>query len=115
MGIVCYHTRAFERSKLLLNCALSLKEQLGNKRGKARIYGQLGLLAAAEGNREEAGKNLLEALAIFAEFQDKSSIEITVRNLARIYQATKDESLLEAIAGVFGISLEEAQQAVEST
>jgi hypothetical protein len=43
--------------------------------------GQLGLLAEAEKNFTEAGQNLLQALEIFAQFQDQHSVEITVNIL----------------------------------
>jgi hypothetical protein len=74
----------------------------------------LGLLAEAENNFTEAGQNLLQALEIFSQFQDQHSVEITVNNLSRIYQATQDQSLLEAIAKVLGTSIEEIAQALIS-
>ena len=82
---------------------------------QASTYGQLGLLAEAENNFTEAGQNLLQALEIFAQFQDQHSVEVTVRNLSSIYQATQDQSLLEAIAKVFGVTVEEVRQKFEST
>ena len=67
----------------------------------------MGLLAEAENNFTEAGQNLLQALEIFAQFQDQHSVKMTVNILSRIYQTTQDQSLLEAMAKVLGITVEE--------
>ena len=67
----------------------------------------MGLLAEAENNFTEAGQNLLQALEIFAQFQDQHSVGITVRNLSRIYQTTQDQSLLEAMAKILGVTVED--------
>lgn len=71
-------------------------------------------LAEAENNFTEAGQNLLQALEIFAQFQDQYSVEMTVNNLSRIYQATQDQSLLETMAKVLGVTVETIKQALES-
>ena len=72
-------------------------------------------LAEEENNFTEAGQNLLQALEIFAQFQDQHSVEIVVSILSRIYQATQDQSLLEAMAKVLGVTVEDILQALEST
>jgi hypothetical protein len=95
--------------------AIAIYIEFGDRYSQAKIYGQLGLLAEAENNFTEAGQNLLQALEIFAQFQDQHSVEMAVNYLSRIYQATQDQSLLETMAKVLGITIEEVRQKLEST
>ena len=67
----------------------------------------MGLLAEAANNFTEAGENLLQALEIFVQFQDQHSMRIALSNLSRLYQATQDQSLLEAMAKILGVTVEE--------
>ena len=67
----------------------------------------MGLLAEAANNFTEAGENLLQALEIFVQFQDQHSMRIALRNLSRIYQSTQDQNLLEVMAKVLNVNVEE--------
>jgi hypothetical protein len=69
--------------------AIAFKIEFGDRYSQALTYGQLGLLAEAENNFTEAGQNLLQALEIFAQFQDQHSVGMTVDNLSCLYQATQ--------------------------
>jgi hypothetical protein len=66
------------------------------------------------GELEEAKTNFLQACQIWAQFNDEHSVQtFSIPSLARLYETTKDESLLEAIAEVFGISVEEVRQELD--
>lgn len=95
--------------------ALAIYIEFGDGYSQANTYGQLGLLAEAENNFTEAGQNLLQALEIFAQFRDQHSVEMVLSILSRIYQATQDQSLLEAMAKVLGVTVEELKQILELT
>ena len=53
-------------------------------------------------------------LQITAESNDEHGLGISMRNLARFYQATQDPSILETIAQLFGTTVEEVLGALET-
>ncbi len=115
LGIVAQELREYGEARQNYQQALAIKIEFDDCYSQASTYGQLGLLAEAENNLTDAGQNLLQALDIFAQFQDQHGVEMTVRNLSRIYQATQDHSLLETMAKFLGVTIEEVRQKLEST
>ncbi len=109
LGIVAQKLREYAEARRNYQLALEIYVEFGDRYEQASTYGQLGLLAEAEGNLPEAGENLLRALEIFNQFEDSHSVDITVRNLSRIYAATQDESLLESIAQILGVTVAEVR------
>ncbi|MEG3438775.1 hypothetical protein V0288_16735, partial [Pannus brasiliensis CCIBt3594] len=95
--------------------ALAIYVEFGDRYNQAGTYFHLGKVAEALGEMEEAKANYLLDLQITAEFNDRHGLGISLRNLGRFYQDTKDDSLLEALAGIFGVGVEEVRQAIEST
>ena len=114
LGTIALELREYGEARQNYQQALAIKIEFGDRYSQALTYGQLGLLAETENNFTEAGQNLLQALEIFAQFQDQHSVGIALRNLSRIYQATQDQSLLEATAKVLGVTVEEIAQAFSS-
>jgi len=114
LGNVALELQEYGEARQNYQQTLAILIEFGDRYSQARTYGQLGLLAEAENNFTEAGQNLLKALEIFAQFQDQHSVGMTVDNLSRIYQATQDQSLLETIANVSGVTVEEIRQRLES-
>jgi tetratricopeptide (TPR) repeat protein len=114
LGILAQELREYGEARQNYQQALAIYIEFGDRYSQGRTYGQLGLLAEAENNLTEAGQNLLQALEIFAQFQDQHSVGIALRNLSRIYQATQDQSLLEAMAKVFGVTVDKLAQAFSS-
>ena len=115
MGSVAQKLREHGEARQNYQQALASFIEFSDRYSQAGTYGQLGILAAAENNLTEAGQNLLQALEIYAQFQDQHSVEMTVRNLSHIYQATQDQSLLESMAKVLGVTVDEVQQKFQST
>ena len=107
LGIVAQELREYGEARQNYQQALAIKIEFGDPYSQASTYGRLGLLAEAENNFTEAGQNLLQALKIFAQFQDQHSVEIALNNLSRIYRATQDQSLLETMAKILGVTVEE--------
>ena len=63
---------------------------------------------------EQAREYLLKALTIFDEFNDKYKLDFTLDILNRLWQASRDYSIPEAVASTFGVSEEEAEARLES-
>ncbi len=115
LGLVAQALREYGEARQNCQQALAIYIEFGDGYSQANTYGQLGLLAEAENNFTEAGQNLLQALEIFAQFRDQHSVEMVLSILSRIYQATQDQSLLEAMAKVLGVTVEELKQILELT
>ncbi|MFP4006751.1 MAG: tetratricopeptide repeat protein [Spirulinaceae cyanobacterium] len=109
LGIVAQQLREFDQACRHYQQALDIYIEFGDFYEQAGTYHQIGLLAAAQENYPEATKNLLLALQIFGQFNDSYNAQITLGNLARIYQQTQDESIFAKIAKVLGISPNDLQ------
>ena len=77
-------------------------------------YHQLGRVAEEQRRFAEAADLYLKALTLFAEFEDGHSMAIVLRSLARLRQASGDESLTGKIADVLGVSAEEAAKLLDA-
>ena len=75
------------------------------------------MLTIANASLDNSSKNnFLQALNIWLEFNDEYSIQtFSIPSLSRLYQATQDQSLLETMANVLGVTVEAILQALEST
>jgi tetratricopeptide (TPR) repeat protein len=100
----------YEQARSHYQQALDIKIEFGDRYRQAGNYGQLGLLAVAQQDYDQAQQNLQQALTIFVEFNDQHSTEITLRNLARLYQTTQDDRLLTPVAQCLGTTPAEVQQ-----
>ena len=114
LGILAFNLRDFGQARNYYQQALDIKIEFGDSYNCASTYGQLGLLAEELKDFAQAQVNLLQALEIFAEFNDEHSLGITLHNLARIYDITKDESILRTIAQLFGVTVEEVEKVFEN-
>jgi len=57
----------------------------------------------------------LQALNLWLEFKDEYSVQtFSIPSFSRLYQATQDQSLLEAMAKVLGTTVEEIKPMLES-
>jgi tetratricopeptide (TPR) repeat protein len=113
LGIVAQKLWEYAEARRNYQLALEIYVEFGDLYEQAGTHGQLGLLAEDEGNLLEAGANLLQALEIFEQFQDSHSVDMSIHNLAHIYQATQSESLLESIAQILGMTVAEVRGRME--
>ena len=110
LGMVAQELGEYEQARSHYQQALDIKIEFGDRYRQAGNYGQLGLLAVAQQDYDQAQQNLQQALTIFVEFNDQHSTEITLRNLARLYQTTQDDRLLTPVAQCLGTTPAEVQQ-----
>ena len=93
---------------------MDIKIEFGDRYSCARTYHQLGRVAEELREFEQAQVNLLQALEIFAEFNDEHSLGIALHNLAPIYETTKDESIVQAVAQLYGLTVEKVKKVFEN-
>ena len=74
------------------------------------IGGSLFVAIAELGELAEAKTHLLQAVQIYFEFNDESYLDFSLDNLARIYQASQDESILIEVASILGTTVEEVRK-----
>jgi tetratricopeptide (TPR) repeat protein len=114
LGILAHDLREYGEARQNYQQALAIFIEFGDRYSQARTYSQLGLLAEELDDLEEAKSNHLQDLQISKEFQDQNRLAFVFQNLSRLYQATQDQSLLETIANVLGVTVEEIRQRLES-
>jgi tetratricopeptide (TPR) repeat protein len=87
--------------------ALAIFIEFNDKHSQASTYHVLGVLAEEQEQWQQAKDYYFKALTTFAEFNDSHNLAIALGSLARLHQATNDDTLPAAVAKVLGISVEE--------
>ncbi|MBE9208472.1 tetratricopeptide repeat protein [Nostoc sp. LEGE 06077] len=100
----------YEQARHNYQLALDIFIEFKDRYSCASTYFHLGRVAEELRELESAKANYLQDLQIMAEFNDEHGLEISLGNLARFYQVTKDESLLAAVSEILGMSVEEVRQ-----
>jgi tetratricopeptide (TPR) repeat protein len=108
LGAVSQALKAYDDAKTYYQEALAIYIEFFDKHSHAKIYHNLGLVSEALGELQEAKNYFLKALSIWFEFNDQHNFTTrSLPNLGRLYQTTQDLSILEAIAQLFGTTVEE--------
>jgi tetratricopeptide (TPR) repeat protein len=103
LGIVAQQLREWEEARANYREALAICVEFNDRYSQAGTYFQLGKVAEETGNIQEAINNYLQDLTITAEFNDEHGLGISMRNLARFYQATQSEDLITEVAKILGV------------
>jgi tetratricopeptide (TPR) repeat protein len=113
LGNVEYLLREYEEARNNYQQALAICVEFGDRYEQAGTYHCLGRVAEDLEEFPEAKTNFLQALSLWAEFNDQYMIKtFSIPDLIRLYQATQDPSILEAIAQLFGTTVEEVLEAL---
>ena len=115
MGIVAQELRQFEQALQYYQQALDIKIEFGDRYEQAGTYFQLGKVAEETGDLDKATTCYLEDLRITVEFNDEHGLGISLRNLARFYQATQDKTLLTEAAQILNTPPDELRQLFSSS
>jgi tetratricopeptide (TPR) repeat protein len=113
LGTVALELREYEEARKNYQQALAIFVEFGDRYNQAMTYHQLGRVAEELEEFPEAKTNFLQALSILAEFNDQYNLEtFSIPALIRLYQTTQDPSILEALAQLFGITVDEVLEAL---
>nr|WP_225912894.1 tetratricopeptide repeat protein [Nostoc flagelliforme] len=114
LGNIAHKLCEFSKAQLNYQQVLKIANKVGDMHQQACAYSNLGILANDLGKLEEAKYSFLLALNIWSECNDEYYLEtIALPNIARLYQATKDESLLVAVVLIIDITVQELREAWE--
>ena len=97
LGTVAQDLKKYPEAKKYYKKALRIKIKFKDKYSQGNSYGRLGMLAEELSKFKEAKKYYLRALRIFFEFDDEYYFNLTICNLASLYQKTQDNSILSEI------------------
>ncbi|MDJ0558747.1 MAG: tetratricopeptide repeat protein, partial [Microcystis sp. M53599_WE4] len=90
--------------------AIEIFIEYGDRYGQANPLHELGMVAEGVGELSQAKSYYLQALQIWAEFNDNYSVQtFSLPRLVALYQQTQDEGILVGIASVFGVGVEEVR------
>ncbi len=113
LGRVAEELRQYQQAKDYYQQALEIFIEYGDRYEQAGTYGQLGILAEELSEFEQAKSYYLQALGIFVEFEDQDYSDLTISNLASLYQKTQDNSLLKEVAAMLNITEAEVRELFE--
>jgi tetratricopeptide (TPR) repeat protein len=104
-GGLAYRQGDYASAQALLEEALAIFREIGDKAGIANSLGNLGIVAREQGDYSSARSLLEEALAIFREIGDKAGIANSLGNLGIVAREQGDyssaRSLLEEALAIF--------------
>ncbi len=109
LGRVAQEQRQYEQAEQYYQNALKIYIEFDDRYEQAGTYHQLGWVAQEQRQYEQAREYYLKALGILNEYDEYSS-GVALRNLSRLYSESQDAGLPAAVAGVLGISVEEAER-----
>ncbi len=112
LGNVALELREYEQAGNYYQQALDLFIEFGERFSQASSYFQLGKVAEALSDMPKAKSCYLKDLEITLEFNDENELGISLRNLARFYQSTQDQTLITEAAKILAITEEELQELV---
>ena len=80
---------------------------------QARTYHQLGMVARKQENQQNAQELFIQSLSIFLEYDDTHAGSIALYNLARLWQASHDASIVERIVSLLKVSQERVEKLLQ--
>ncbi|MGB3765073.1 MAG: tetratricopeptide repeat protein, partial [Phormidesmis sp.] len=104
----------YEQARSHYQKALDIYIEFNDRYWQASTYHQLGRVAEELREYEQARSHFLKALEIYIEFNEQHNRAIVLRSLARLHQATQDDTLLTDIAQHLNLTVEEAAQQIET-
>ncbi|MGD1943236.1 MAG: CHAT domain-containing protein [Leptolyngbyaceae cyanobacterium] len=113
LGSVAQEQRQYEQAQQYYQQALAIKIEFDDRYEQASTYFQLGMVAEETGDVDNATAYYLEDLRITVEFNDEQGLGISLRNLARFYQATQNADLLTAAAQILNTTPDNLTQLFE--
>ena len=87
-----YYKSDFANSLSYYLQSLELRRELGDLKGEAAIYGNLGLIYGQQGNQLKELEYQLKSLAINEQIRDTSNLTSNYNNIANIYQHQGDSA-----------------------
>ena len=114
LGGLAQEQRQWAQAEQHYQKALEIFIEFKHRYAQASTYDQLGIVAAGQRQWAQATDYFLKALAIFAEYPDTHHLGMTLQNLALLWQASNDQTIVTAVARVLNISPDEAEERLRS-
>jgi tetratricopeptide (TPR) repeat protein len=110
LGITAQAQQQWTRAEECYQEALEIFIEFKDLHAQADTYHQLGTMAAQRQQWQQARDYLVKDLAMTAEFDDAHDLAITLRSIAVLWDASGDNQLPAAVAGVLNISPQRAER-----
>jgi Tfp pilus assembly protein PilF len=109
LGVVAQEQRQWGQAEAYYQQALALWIEFNARYEQARTYHNLGVVAQEQRQWAQARDYFLRALETYVAYEDGHNLGITLRSLARLWQASGDASLPAAIAPILKVPKEEVE------
>ena len=110
VGIMCRQQQRWKDAENFYQRALQIYIDYNDRFNQAKIYNQLGNVAAPQKDWEEAANYFLNALNIFKDYPEDPGMNIALVNLRSIWVETGNDGVLEDVAGVLQIGVEDVKK-----
>jgi tetratricopeptide (TPR) repeat protein len=110
LGVVAQGQGQWVQAERHYQKALEIYIEFKDRSQQAGAYHQLGTMAAEQRQWAQATDYLSKALVIFAEYPDTHNLGMTLGNLARLWEASNDQTIITAVAQVLNIGPDEAEK-----
>ena len=114
MGGVAQEQREFQQAEQYYQQALQIYIEYNDRYEQAGTYHQLGGVAQEQREFQQARDFFLHALEIFVATEDNYSLSIVLRSLARLWQASGDETLPTIIAPLLNSTSTEVEEVLRN-
>lgn len=110
LGVVAQEQHQLAQAEQYYHQALRIYVEFGDRYSQASTYHQLGWVAQEQRQWAQAREYFLNDLAITASYDDPHGLGITLRSLARLWQASGDATLPAAVAEIIGGTAAEVEE-----
>ncbi len=115
LGMLAEELREYAEARQNYQRSLDIFVEVDDCYSQACTYQALGAVSAKNEKFLEAKNNFLQALNMWLEFNDEYSVQtFSIPSFSRLYQTTQDESLLEEVSQILGVTVEEVRKRFES-
>jgi tetratricopeptide (TPR) repeat protein len=101
--------RQYKQAEEYYKKALEICIEFNTRYDQTRIYQNLGVIAHEQGQYEQAREYYMQALRIYVEYKDEYHIDLTLGNLAILWQASNDGNIPDLVASAMGVSSDKAK------
>ena len=106
--------RQWRQAEQYYQQALAIYGEFNDRYSQAPIYHQLGTVAQEQRQWGQARNFFLKTLEIKSASDDTDGLAITLRNLARLWQASEDTDLPQAMTSLLHVTPEEVKTLLSS-
>ena len=110
LGSVAQEQRQWDQAETYYQQALQIYVEFQDRYEQARTYHNLGSVVQEQNQWDQAHGYFLQALETFVEYEDTDSGGVVLGSIARLWQASGDAQLIDAVVPIIGWTHQEVEE-----